>query len=272
MSGEDLKASAAAGSGDGSVHRKAAPGLEYETACHEDIGGREEQQDRVAMLDGASTHLLALADGVGGHEGGALAAQALIEVARESFRAFERVREGTPANLLERIVLAAHERINALGLERGVKPHSTCVLLYLDSDAAAWAHVGDSRLYRFAEGRLAERTMDHSIVELMRLQGRITEAEMRTHPDKNRLFEALGGDQQPLAEAGGKETAAGDGFLLLSDGVWENVADADLEAAIRAEDLACALRHLVASAKARGGTECDNLSVAAARYRTAPSS
>ena len=272
MSGEDLKASAAAGSGDGSVHRKAAPGLGYETACHEDIGGREEQQDRVVVLDGAGTHLLALADGVGGHEGGAMAAQALTEVASELFRTFERVREGTPANLLERIALDAHERINALGLEHGVKPHSTCVLLYLDSDAAAWAHVGDSRLYRFAEGRLAERTMDHSIVELMRLQGRIAEAEMRTHPDKNRLFEALGGDQLPLAEAGGKQTAAGDGFLLLSDGVWENVADADLEAAIRAEDLAGALRHLVASAKARGGAECDNLSVAAARCRAAPSS
>ena len=246
--------------------------LEYETACLEDIGGREEQQDRVEVLGGASTHLLALADGVGGHEGGALAAQALIDVARDSFRTFERLPEGTRANLLERIVLDAHERINALGRERDMRPHSTCVLLHLDSEAAAWAHVGDSRLYRFAEGRLVERTLDHSIVELMRLQGRITEAEMRTHRDKNRLYEALGGDQQPQAEAGGKAIAAGDGFLLLSDGVWENVADADLQATIQAEDLAGALRHLVDSAKAHGGPTCDNLSVAAARCREAPSS
>lgn len=161
----------------------------------------------------------------------------------------------------------AHERINAIGRERGLQPHSTCVLLYLDSAAAAWAHVGDSRLYRFAEGNLVERTMDHSIVELMRLRGRITEVEMKTHRDKNRLYEALGGEQQPDVDIGGKEIVAGDGFLLLSDGVWENVADADLEAAVQAEDLAGGLRHLIDIAKAGGGPACDNLSVAAARCR-----
>ena len=243
--------------------------LDYETAYLDDIGGSEEQQDRVKVVSGASARLLALADGVGGHEGGALAAQALVDVAAESFRTFERLAEDTPAQLLERIVLEAHERINAIGRQRGLKPHSTCVLLYLDAEAAAWAHVGDSRLYRFAEGRLVERTMDHSIVELMRLQGRVTEAEMRTHRDRNRLYEALGGDRPPQLEAGGKEIAAGDGFLLLSDGVWENVADADLQAAIQAEDLGGALRRLIDSAKARGGPECDNLSAAAARCRKA---
>ena len=245
---------------------------EYETACHADVGGREEQQDRVAVFNGANARLLVLADGVGGHEGGALAAQTLIDVASDLFRAFESNSEDTPAHLLERIVLNAHERINALGHEHDIKPHSTCVLLYLDSKAAAWAHVGDSRLYRFSEGRLVERTIDHSIVELMRLQGRITEAEMKTHQDKNRLFEALGGEQLPQADAGGKEIATGEGFLLASDGVWENVDDADLGAAIQAEDLATALRHLVESAKARGGPECDNLSVAAVRCRKAPTS
>ena len=242
-----------------------------ETECIEDIGGREEQQDRVAVLHGAGTHLLALADGVGGHEGGALAAQALIDVAKEMFLAFEGLPEGTPGHLLERIVLEAHQRINSLGRERGMKPHSTCVLLHLDAGAAAWTHVGDSRLYRFADGHLMERTLDHSIVELMQLQGRIKEAEMRTHRDKNRLYEALGGDRQPRAEAGGKELNAGDGFLLLSDGVWENVTDADLETTIQAEDLAAALRDLVARAKAHGGPACDNLSAAAARCREAPS-
>ena len=245
-------------------------GLVLDTASIKDIGGREEQQDRVVVLSGAGTHLLALADGVGGHEGGALAAQTLIDVATETFQAFEGLPEGTPGHLLERIVLDAHHRINSLGRERGMKPHSTCVLLHLDAGAAAWTHVGDSRLYRFAEGRLKERTKDHSIVELMQLQGRIKEAEMRTHPDKNRLYEALGGDRQPKAEAGGKELNAGDGFLLLSDGVWENVTDADLEATIREEDLRAALIDLVARAKAHGGPECDNLSAAAARCREAP--
>ena len=117
---------------------------------------------------------------------------------------------------------------------------------------------------------LAQAGSDVIVAPSAWVRGRLKEAEMRTHPDKNRLYEALGGDRQPKAEAGGKELNAGDGFLLLSDGVWENVTDADLEATIREEDLRAALIDLVARAKAHGGPECDNLSAAAARCREAP--
>ena len=243
----------------------------WETACFADIGGREDQQDRVQVVEGGSggAQLLVLADGVGGHEGGALAAQAVIEAAAGAFQALGGALVDDPSSPLASIMASAHERINALGAELGLAPHSTCVLLYIDPLATAWAHVGDSRLYRFADGRFVERTIDHSIVELMRLQGRITEEEMKTHPDKNRLYEALGSGQLPQAEISGKESAVGDGFLLASDGVWENVADADLEAVLQARDLTEALRHLIERAKAHGGPECDNLSAAAARYRAA---
>ena len=238
-----------------------------ETACLDDIGGRDEQQDRVCVLRGDEAQLLVLADGMGGHEGGTLAAQAVVDVASDEFQALGGAVAGDPAGLLAGIVASAHERINALGAELGLKPHSTCVLLYIDPVATAWAHVGDSRLHRFADGRFVERTLDHSIVELMRLKGRITEEEMKTHPDKNRLYEALGGEQSPQAEVGGKESAVGDGFLLASDGVWENVANADLEAVLQAEDLAEALRCLIKRAKAHGGPECDNLSAVVAHHR-----
>ena len=244
----------------------------WETACLADIGGREDQQDRVVVLKGDGAHLLVLADGMGGHEGGALAAQAVVDAASDEFQALGGAVAGNPADLLASILASAHERVNALGAELGLKPHSTCVLLYIDLAATAWAHVGDSRLHRFADGRLAERTMDHSIVELMRLQGRITEEEMKTHPDKNRLYEALGGEQPPQSETGGKESAVGDGFLLASDGVWGNVTNADLEAVLQAEDLAEALRRLIERAKEQGGPDCDNLSAAVTRCRPSASS
>ena len=249
--------------------------LRIETACLVDIGGREDQQDRVIVLKGGdvegadakgdSAQLLALADGMGGHAGGALAAQAVMDAAADEFRALGGTLVGDREGLLTRILARAHERINTLGAEHGLKPHSTCVLLHINGAAAAWAHVGDSRLHRFADGRFIERTLDHSIVELMRMQGRITEEDMKTHPDKNRLHEALGGERLPQMEMGGKESAAGDGYLLASDGVWENVANADLEAVLQAENLAEALRRLIDRAKAHGGPDCDNLSVAVAR-------
>ena len=242
----------------------------WETACLTDIGGREEQQDRAAVFEGERGRLLVLADGAGGHEGGALAAQTVLDVAREQFRAFDAAREGTPAPLLERIALGAHERINTAGRELGIRPHTTCVLLYVDSSHATWAHVGDSRLYRFVEGHVAERTIDHSIVELIRLQGRITEEEMKTHPDKNRLYEALGGEQTPQDETGSAPNAAQQAFLLVSDGVWENVSNADMEAVFAAEDLDEALRRLIEHAKKHGGPECDNLAAIACRPKAEP--
>ena len=174
-----------------------------------------------------------------------------------------------PGGLASGHRLGSHERINALGAERGISPRSTCVLLYIGAADAAWVHVGDSRLYRFAEGRLVERTVDHSIVELLHLQGRITEAQMKTHPDKNRLYEALGGEQLPQIDAGGKVYADGDGYLLVSDGVWENTVDGDLEAVFQAENLDRGLRRLLDCARTQGGAKCDNLSAAAARWRPA---
>ena len=237
-----------------------------ETASLADIGGRDEQQDRVAVFEKNDAQLLVLADGMGGHEGGALAAEALLDVAHQHF---EEATIAHPTELLTRIATGTHERINALGDERGISPHSTCVLLHLTQTTATWAHVGDSRLYRFSNGRLAGRTIDHSVVELMRLRGRITSEQMKTHPDQNRLYLALGGRTPPEVETGNAGTAELDGFLLASDGLWENIADNALEKVFEAEDLATALGHLVELAKVTGGPECDNISVAVARYRSA---
>ena len=242
-------------------------GMEFwETACYSDIGGRDEQQDRVEVFVRDHAMLLLLADGMGGHEGGALAAQVVIDVARERFDA---VTHGAPEELLLAIAEGAHDRINALGVERRIRPHSTCVVLHLSQTDATWAHVGDSRLYRFDNGRLVDRTVDHSVVELMRLQGRITEEEMKTHPDQNRLYEALGGKQRPEIETGQAPVKGGDSFLLASDGLWENVSRRELEAVLAARDLRAAVHDLVDRAKVKVGPDCDNVSVAVARRRRA---
>lgn len=231
-------------------------------ATHADIGGREEQQDRVAVFRSEEAHLLALADGMGGHQGGTLAAQKVIDAAAACFQTADAI---TPTELLTSIVVAAHEGINALGEEMRISPHSTCVLLHVTDTVATWAHVGDSRLYRFESGCLVGRSLDHSIVELKRLRGQISEQEMKTHPDQNRLYEALGGKDAPQPDFDSKPAAVGDAFLLVSDGVWENVADLQLEAVFAVADLSRALEHLAAQAKANGGADCDNLSMAAFR-------
>lgn len=238
--------------------------LRIETACQSDPGGRDDQQDRVAVLERDGSVLAVLADGMGGHAGGALAAQAVVDTAEEALGRWSG--EDAP-RLLASIVDKAHERIRRIGLELGISPHSTCVLLHASCGFASWIHVGDSRLYRFVDGKMVERTIDHSVVELMRLQGRISEDDMKTHPDQNRLYETLGGARAPEPERGSARVEEGSGFLLGSDGVWENAADRDLERLFDAGDLPSGVRWLVGKATTKGGASCDNLAVAAVRFR-----
>ena len=204
---------------------------------------------------------------MGGHAGGALAAQTLVDTAGELFHATNLADD--PAQLLTDIIHQGHRRIRSLGAQRGIRPHSTCVLLHVTGNATTWAHVGDSRLYRFVDGKLVARTIDHSVAELMRMQGRITEQEMKTHPAQKRLYAAVGGSAEPLVETDSTPTAPADGFLLASDGLWENASETELEAVLTAADLGAAVQRLVCHARATGGDDCDNISVVAARHRSA---
>ena len=241
----------------------------FETACWADIGDRVEQQDRVAVLMREGFCLLVVADGLGGHENGALAAQCVVDAAREKFRTAS---DAEPLDLLTGIVCRAHARIHRLGAETNTAPRSTCVLLHIGACESVWGHTGDSRLYRFEHARLVERTLDHSQVEMLRLEGRIDEEQMKCHPDRNRLFEALGGQDAPAFETARAPLSTQTGFLLASDGLWANVSDAELEAVFEAERLENAVRNLVTQAKTRGAPVCDNIAVAAILRRTSAES
>ena len=237
----------------------------FETGSHADIGARNEQQDRAGIFEREDACLVAVADGMGGHRGGALASEAVIETARSLFEESNGDADG--ATLLASIISQAHQRCVELGAERQLDPHTTCVLLYLTAAGAHWAHAGDSRLYRLADGRIAERTLDHSKVEQLRLEGQITEEEMATHPQQNWVLQAVGGWDPPEISTGSAPPGADEAFLLATDGLWENVAPEDIEDASGAKDLAEALRRLVACARENGGARCDNITVAVARRR-----
>jgi serine/threonine protein phosphatase PrpC len=239
--------------------------MKWQTASAEAIGGREEQQDRAACYaapDGSAA-LVAVADGMGGHRGGALAAQSVVDAAGSVWR--DPSGRGTPRDLLAGLCSAAHEAINAAGKAKGIQPHSTGVFLLVGPDRADWAHVGDSRLYRFANGRLVERTRDHSVVQLLVEMGEVEEGEMATHPTQNRLLRSLGGQETPEPDFGGAELGPDDSFLLCSDGLWETVTVEEMAAALSADDLDRAARMLVALAAERGGPMGDNVTVALAR-------
>src|SRR6185312_68794 len=135
-------------------------------------GPRPEQQDSGICLsnDTQGTALLVVSDGVGGRSGGRLASQKLTQLATELWE--ERRGElAKPAEDLAMLCQVAHEHINSEGSKLGISPRTTIVALYLTPKQAFWVHSGDSRLYHFREGKLVERTEDHSLLEIMVQRG-----------------------------------------------------------------------------------------------------
>lgn len=180
-------------------------------------------------------------------------------------KAFPRLTSGGEDAWLRAAVEAANLAVMDLAKSADDGPRTTLVVACLDGGRLSWAHVGDSRLYRFRGSACLGHTRDDSVVQLLVDMNRVTAQEALHHPDRNRLLKALGaadiGDGQP----GAAEAAAGDGVMLCSDGVWEHVSEAESGQALAARDLDKAARELAAKAVARSGSQADNASVILAR-------
>lgn len=231
-----------------------------------DIGGRSEQQDKVAVLHAPDRqrHLIVLADGMGGIVGGALAAQTLVDTAA---RHFAEPLGGRTFDLLQDICLAAHAGLRQLSGDGSPAPGTTMVLLYLDGRSAAWMHVGDSRLYQFRNGRLLNFTNDHSMLRLMLNDGVIEADSQEAAAMQNRLYMRLGGEAEPEADFNNSKLEDGDLFLLCSDGFWQTVGPEETLAVLAEHPLdQDGPRYLADLARQRGGATCDNISLAIAQW------
>ena len=207
-------------------------GVTLQSAAFSARGARGYNEDRLGC-SGEGLGFWALADGLGGHRGGARAAELAVQVSLASL-------EGSAAprldGCLKQAVSDAHARIRALqkAEEGHVHMRSTLVLLGVSADEMAWAHTGDSRLYHFRDGKLLWRTRDHSVVQLLVSAGEITESDVTKHPERSRLISCLGGDNTLLiiVKSAGTPPRQGDVLLLASDGMWEHFEGWQLEAAV----------------------------------------
>lgn len=244
----------------------------WEIAKADHIGGREEQQDSVTTFStpNGEIHLLVIADGMGGHKGGRLASQIVVQSARSMWNKFQQGQTvSSPRQFLQKICILAHRNINQLGEKYGLSPHSTCVLLYINGKQAWWAHLGDSRLYHFRGSKLLQRTKDHSVVQLLVDLGRISETEMAKHPDQGRLLKGLGGEEPFKPELGQASVRPGDSFLLCSDGFWEQVSPPNMLKRLLQKhfSLEKRVKRLVKDAWKTGGETGDNIAVAVAQIK-----
>lgn len=184
------------------------------------VGQRDENQDRLSVLHSPSgSCLVVIADGLGGHSGGALAAQTVIETTEQIWH--DRGDRIDSEEFLRSLALKCHEAVNAAGEEFGQEPRTTLAALLIERGVAVSVHAGDSRVIQFSGERLVSRTVDHSIGQLNVLRGKITERELATHPDQKKLFSHLGGESLPDLEFKRWKLTAGRRFVVCSDGFWE---------------------------------------------------
>ena len=245
----------------------------YEFASADNIGDRKDQQDRVATLShpsSADVVLAVLTDGMGGHTGGALAAQSVIDAITPLFGTY------TPGTMsadqwLKDMIMAAHHKVAAAGQGYNRDPRATCVLALAQPGRIDWVHCGDSRLYLFRDGDFVSRSEDHSLVEILLQQGKITDAEVHTHPERSKVFSSLGGPEPPQIATGFiDKVAPGDTVLLASDGLWAYFKPREIADVIAFRNLTSSCDNLIKLARHRARGNGDNLSVAMIRQPVEP--
>lgn len=206
--------------------------MRFETAEISLLGDREDNQDRLAVHEAAAGLLLVVADGMGGHAGGAAAASTAVASLVQSF---DRATADTdPAGFLAWAIARAHDDVVELGMRVGIgaAPRTTLAACIVRDGGAVWAHVGDTRVYHARDGALVTRTRDHTAIEALLQDGLISEDEIPGHPMRHYVEFCLGGSaEQPLVTVSEPAALApGDLLLLCSDGLWSSLEDADLAA------------------------------------------
>ena len=243
--------------------------MKYQVTHHSVMGGRSSNQDRVAVTERDGAVLMVLADGLGGHAGGELAAQTAVQVATRAFQAIKQRTVQKPSAFLALTMMQAHAAMHTVGAAQRppVKPRTTCVLCLVQNGYAYWAHVGDSRLYHFRDGKLLTRTFDDTSIEQFQRQGVLTEAEMQHHPGKSSLLRCLGSSSKPSITLG-EETLLyrNDVLLLCTDGLWEAFAPDEISSYLTQSALDVALEQLVYDAEEKMGARADNTSAVCLRW------
>lgn len=227
-------------------------------------GAREINEDSVGVTEQGDCRCFVVADGLGGHGKGDVASRLAVG-------AFEDVFSNEVTDLPEAMSSAfrlAQERILAEQDRAGTpfRMKTTAAALAIRGDSVMWGHIGDSRVYAFSRFRLKDRTLDHSVPQMLVMSGEIREKEIRGHPDRNRLLRALGEPGTPKFDLTDplplKKYRA---FLLCSDGFWELIREREMLCALRRSATAKEwIEQMLQIVELRGkGLDMDNYSAAA---------
>ena len=231
---------------------------------------RTENQDRITRAATPLGDLFVVADGVGGHQGGAEAAQAVVDGFAKHLNAFgnlplqealQRATRAISSDLQQRS--ATNTALRGMG--------STVVLCVVHGNQATYAHAGDSRAYLVRDGKLTQLTRDHSVMERMVSQGILTPAQAKDHPDASVLTRAIGQSPDVALDIADIGLQANDAMLLCSDGLWGYARHEEMEAVATSANLsATAVADALLNLALEGGGG-DNVSIQFLRFQAVKS-
>ncbi len=227
-------------------------------------GPRNYNQDRLAYSYSKDALLLVLADGMGGHRHGEVAANLAVKTLTDAFQRLAVPFLSSPAKFLIEHIQQVHDMIDNVTQRDELieSPRTTIVVAIIQRGFLYCAHVGDSRLYHFRDGHLLFRTEDHSVVQSLYKKGMISKEEMATHPYKNKIYNCLGGETPPQIDLSDRfELLEGDTILLCTDGVWGVLNDTQIKEIIQQNIvIADATNKLMDSAEFASDERGDNMS------------
>ena len=229
-------------------------------------GGREKNEDRMGYCYTREAALFVLADGMGGHPEGEVAAQLALQTISALFQREAQPRLSDVAEFLSSGLMAAHHQIIRYASERGMldTPRTTLVAAVLQGGSATWVHCGDSRLYLVRDNEMLTRTRDHSYME-HRSPGLMLPERI----NRNVLFTCLGSPTRPVFDVTGPVMLQqGDKIMLCSDGLWSSVSDDEIVQQLSRAGVAEAVPELVEAALRKAGDSSDNVTVISLEWET----
>lgn len=224
---------------------------------------RRANEDSIFLASDNRCMLAVVADGMGGHAGGAVASQLAVA---EYERAWHESRDGIDGMAAEWLVRQAQAANRKIRLEAENNPAlkqmgTTLVALLVMDDVAHIAHIGDSRCYHLSSGCFAQLTRDHSVVQQMVDEGALTEEEAERSPIRNYLTRSLGSQNEAGIELQSLCLRPGDRLLLCTDGLSNMLSSAEISSFLSEGDSSVVCEEMLALALSRGAT--DNVSVIA---------
>lgn len=236
-------------------------------------GPREYNQDRIAYSYSKDAMLVVVADGMGGHRNGEVAAQFVVKMLTEAFQRLALPILANPFKFLTDHIRQVHDAIESHALATGMPetPRTTLVAAIVQHDELYCAHVGDSRLYHIRGGRIIFRTDDHSKVQLLYRKGLIKKNDLLTHPERNKIYNCVGGEMPPQVDLATKRALRdGDVIMLCTDGLWSLLEPEEIGKTLTGGAVTDTMPVLLGLAESRADENSDNMSVIAFNWGGLP--